>query len=213
LTNITIGAYLVRPMPSSLRNRLSELAASFSAGVLDAVRGASLEELLSESSGGKTRLPLRAVAVASPSGATASPSPRRRPGRLPRRSSDAIAEAVEKIVGLLGANPGGLRAEQIRQKLGLQAKELPRPLKEGLEGGRLKKVGRKRATTYFVGAGPSQAGKTVSRAARAGRPRKAGAAPKKASAGAAKKAPKARAKRAAGPAKRRSAKRGRATKR
>jgi hypothetical protein len=210
LTNITIGAYLVRPMPSSLRNRLSELAASFSAGVLDAVRGASLEELLSESSGGKSRLPLRAVAVASPSGATASPSPRRRTGRLPRRSSDAIAEAVEKIVGLLGANPGGLRAEQIRQKLGLQAKELPRPLKEGLEGGRLKKVGRKRATTYFVGAGPSQAGKTVSRAARAGRPRKAGATAKKAAT-----APKkARAKkRAAGPAKRRSAKRGKATKR
>ncbi len=43
------------PMPSSLRSRLNELAASFSAGVLDAIRGASLEELLSESSGGKTR--------------------------------------------------------------------------------------------------------------------------------------------------------------
>ena len=35
-------------MPSSLRNRLNELAASFSAGVLDAIRGASLEELLTE---------------------------------------------------------------------------------------------------------------------------------------------------------------------
>ncbi len=197
-------------MPSSLRNRLNELAASFSAGVLDAVRGASLEELLTESSGGKSRRPLRAVGVASPSDGEAARSPRRRPGRLPRRSSDAIAEAVEKIVGLLGANPGGLRAEQIRQKLGLQAKELPRPLKEGLEGGRLKKVGRKRATTYFVGAGPSEARKTASRAARAGRPRKAaGAAAKKAA-----KAPKkARAKRAAGPAKRRSAKRGKATRR
>ena len=79
-----------------------------------------------------------------------------------------------EIVGLLSDNPAGLRAEQIRQKLGLQAKELPRPLKEGLEGGRLSKVGRKRATTYFAGAGSSGASKRRKPAAgapRAGRGR------------------------------------------
>jgi hypothetical protein len=210
LTNIGIGAYLVRPMPSSLRNRLNELATSFSAGVLDAVRGASLEELLSESAAGKSRLPRRAVGRAASPETAAAPAPRRRPGRLPRRSADAIAEAVEKIVGLLGDNPAGLRAEQIRQKLGLQSKELPRPLKEGLDGGRLKKVGRKRATTYFVGAGPSEGGKTAPRAARAGRRRKASGAAKKAAARpakAAKTAKKAKAKRRAAPAKRRRGKR------
>jgi hypothetical protein len=141
-------------MPLSLRNRLNELAASFSAGVLDAIRGASLEELLSESPGGKARAvartPVRSVAAAP---AAEAPS-RRRPGRLPRRSAGDISQAVDKIVALLGDNPAGLRAEQIRQKLGLQAKELPRPLKEGLDGGRLSKVGRKRATTYFAGASP-----------------------------------------------------------
>ena len=141
-------------MPLSLRNRLNELAASFSAGVLDAIRGASLEELLSESPGGKARAvartPVRSVASAP---AAEAPS-RRRPGRLPRRSAGDISQAVDKIVALLGDNPAGLRAEQIRQKLGLQAKELPRPLKEGLDGGRLSKVGRKRATTYFAGASP-----------------------------------------------------------
>src|SRR5258708_23609517 len=133
-------------MPSSLRSRLNELAASFSAGVLDAIRGASLEELLSESPRGKSRAPVRGVAPA-----LAAARARRRGGRLPRRSAGDIAQAVEKIVALLGDHAGGLRAEQIRQKLGLQAKELPRPLKEGLDGGRLSKVGRKRATTYFAG--------------------------------------------------------------
>jgi hypothetical protein len=158
-------------MPSSLRSRLSELAASFSAGVLDAIRGASLEELLSESPGGKTRAPARGpvhagvraavhAAAAVVTGAAA-PSRRRNGGRLPRRSAGDISQAVEKIVGLLGENPGGLRAEQIRQKLGLQAKELPRPLKEGLEGGRLSKVGRKRATTYFAGAAASKAARVA----------------------------------------------------
>ena len=163
-------------MPSSLRNRLSELAASFSAGVLDAIRGASLEELLSESPGGKTRAPARvpvragvhATAAAVVTGAAAPSRRRRNGGRLPRRSAGDISQAVENIVGLLGENPGGLRAEQIRQKLGLQAKELPRPLKEGLEGGRLSKVGRKRATTYFAGAAPSKAAR-VARGAKVGK--------------------------------------------
>ena len=91
-------------------------------------------------------------------------------------------------MGLLGENPGGLRAEQIRQKLGLQAKELPRPLKEGLEGGRLSKVGRKRATTYFAGAAPSKAAR-VAKAAQSA-PRKRGRARVGKVAKAAKSAPR-----------------------
>ena len=60
---------------------------------------------------------------------------------------------VDSIVGLLKQSPKGLRAEQIRAKLGLQAKEMPRPLKEAVDGGRLGKSGQKRATTYFVKGG------------------------------------------------------------
>lgn len=65
---------------------------------------------------------------------------------------------VEDIVALLGKNPEGLRAEQIRDALGVQAKELPRPLADALTEGRIKKTGQKRATTYFVGDGSSAAG-------------------------------------------------------
>jgi hypothetical protein len=83
--------------------------------------------------------------------------PRRRRGRLPRRSATQIANVVERIVALLKESPRGLRAEQIREKLGLQSKELPRPLKEGLDGGRIAKSGQRRATTYFVkGASPAK---------------------------------------------------------
>lgn len=174
-------------MPSSLRVRLNELAASFSAGVLDAIRGASLEELLSESSGGKSRAPVRPAATRSAPRAAApasapTPAPAatraRKAGRLPRRSAGDISQAVNKIVDLLKGNASGLRAEQIRQKLGLQAKELPRPLKEGLDGGLLSKVGQKRATTYFAGGGSSArkvaASATTARRGRA--PAKRGAA-------------------------------------
>lgn len=155
-------------MPTSLRQRLDELASSFASEVLDAIRGASLQELLGSPSGGAQHVAARVVASAPPPRAA-----RRRAGRLPRRSAGDIAQVVESIVGLLRQTPKGLRAEEIRERLGLQAKELPRPLNEALESGRLVKSGQKRATTYFVKGASSKpaAGKQSRRApaARVGR--------------------------------------------
>jgi hypothetical protein len=153
-------------MPTSLRNRLNGLASSFAASVLDAIRGASLAELISGSSGAGSRSVARDTVRSAPAGG------RRRRGRLPRRSAGDIAHVVEKIVSLLKQHTGGLRAEQIREKLSLQAKELPRPLKEALDTGRLSKSGQKRATTYFLkgGSAPSKGG---SRAAGGRRGRRA----------------------------------------
>jgi hypothetical protein len=158
-------------MPNSLRNRLSELATGFAASVLDAIRGASLDELLMESSGAPGRGAPRAA------GRAAAGAPRRRGGRLPRRSAGDIAEVIEHIVGLLKQRPTGLRAEQIREELGLQAKELPRPLKDALDAGLLGKSGQKRATTYFVkGAGGGKGGRGAGgRRARGAGARKTGA--------------------------------------
>jgi hypothetical protein len=150
----------------SLRQRLNDLASSFASFVLDAIRGASLEDLLAESSGRAHRVPQRASADGAP--APPARAARRRTGRLPRRSADDIAQVVENIVGLLRQSSKGLRAEQIRQKLGLEAKELPRPLKEALDSGRLAKSGQKRATTYVLKGGGA-AGKASGRASGGGR--------------------------------------------
>ncbi len=145
-------------MPTSLRSRLNELASTFASSVLDAIRGSSVDELLAGSPGGGGRgAPRTAERTPAAKG-------RRRGGRLPRRSDGDIANVIEQIAGLLRQHSGGLRAEQIREKLGLLAKELPRPLKEGLDGGRFRKSGQKRATTYFAKGGST--GK--SRAARDG---------------------------------------------
>lgn len=144
-------------MPSALRQRLNELASSFAANVLQAIRTASLEDLLAESGG--RRGPLRAMA----NGAGL-----RRSGRLPRRSSQDIEQMIERIAGLLRQHPKGLRAEEIRQKLGIEAKELPRPLKEAVDSGRLGKSGQKRATTYFLERGAAGRSGTGTRAGKRG---------------------------------------------
>jgi hypothetical protein len=129
---------------SNLRSRLADLASSFTDSVIDAIRGTSLEELLSESGArGKTRQPEAMPRTPARAARTAS-------GRLPRRSADDIATELDKIVALVQKHKDGLRAEQIRTELDMQAKELPRVLKEGLNSKRLRSKGQKRATTYFA---------------------------------------------------------------
>jgi hypothetical protein len=77
-------------------------------------------------------------------------SPRRgKPGRLPRRSAEDIQAGLDKILALPRKHKDGLRAEEIRSTLGMQAKEMPRLPKQGLAGKKLTSKGQKRATTYF----------------------------------------------------------------
>jgi hypothetical protein len=131
----------------SLRSNLTGLASHFAAAVLDAIRGANLEELLDDSVGTTRRRPGRPPkAKAAPS----SPAPprTRKSGRLARRSPEQIAKALDRVVALVKAKKGGLRAEQIRAALKMQSKEMPRVLQEGLAKKKLKSKGQKRATTY-----------------------------------------------------------------
>ncbi|HTB73187.1 MAG TPA: hypothetical protein VK762_08075 [Polyangiaceae bacterium] len=130
-------------MPT-LRSQLDSLAAAFASAVVDAIRGASLHELVATD--GRPAPAARAA-----SGPAAKPivaSKTTRSGRLKRRSSEDIGQVLDQIVSLVKKNKDGLRAEQIRTELGLQAKELPRVLKEGLRTKRLRKAGQKRATVY-----------------------------------------------------------------
>jgi hypothetical protein len=129
-------------MPT-LRSQLDSLAAAFASAVVDAIRGASLHELVASDG--------RAAPAARPAGGPAPKaiaSKTTRSGRLKRRSSEDIGQVLDQVVALVKKNKDGLRAEQIRTELNLQAKELPRVLKEGLRSKRLRKAGQKRATVY-----------------------------------------------------------------
>jgi hypothetical protein len=118
--------------------------------VLQAIRGASLEELLGEAGGGARRGPGRPPS--STAARTTSATPRaRKSGRLARRSPEQIAKALDQVVALVKTKKDGLRAEQIRAALKMQSKEMPRVLQEGLAKKKLKAKGQKRATTYTCG--------------------------------------------------------------
>ena len=135
----------------TLRNALRDLADSIASSVLQAIRGASLEELLGEAGGSARRGPGRPPKSTAGPAASATPRARaRKPGRLARRSPEQIAKALDQGIALVKSKKDGLRAEQIRAALKMQSKEMPHVLQEGLAKKKLKANGRKRATTYSV---------------------------------------------------------------
>ena len=169
---------------TTLRNTIAQLASTFASGVLSAIRSASLEEILAESGGGSgvRRGPGRprlsaALDVSSVGTGRASRGPGRKKGRLGRRSANDIAAVVQSIVALLERKPKGLRAEQIRSELGLDAKELPRPIADALSSRKISKQGQKRATTYFAKGAMKAVAASKTRGAKAAA--KGGKAPKK----------------------------------
>jgi hypothetical protein len=150
----------------SLHSHLNQLASSFTHAVIDAIREVSLEELVAETGGlkGMARplAPTRSARRGRAPGRERAPGqqraprhetgPSRRPSRrrLKRRSRDDIQRALGEIVSLVEGRGRGMRAEQIRTELGMQAREMPRVLGEGLATRRLRKRGHKRATTYYA---------------------------------------------------------------
>src|SRR3984957_12406977 len=137
-------------MPT-LRSQLDALAANFASAIIAALQGASLHELVS-TDGRKTAANGPRTRATEGGGGQPDPlrTPRGKNGRLPRRSAADIAKTLDKIVLLVKTQKNGLRAEEIRSKLGMQAKEMPRILKQGLAAKKLTSKGHKRATTYYA---------------------------------------------------------------
>lgn len=157
-----------------LRSTIDNFAKTFASSIVAAIKGASLDEILTLTGAeapaarrgpGRPRGAATAPKPASKPAvgtAAAKPAPARKPasapakkiakGRLHRRSPADIAKALEQVVAVVKKNPKGLRAEQIRAELKMDAKEMPRVLKEGLGKKVLKSKGVKRSTTYMASA-------------------------------------------------------------
>jgi hypothetical protein len=137
-------------MANNIRSALDSLAHAFASAVLAAIRGASIEDLLTESGGplrpGPGRRHQRGSGAGNPAKAR-----KTRSGRLARRSAEEIANALDQVVALVNQSKTWLRSEEIRKTLNLDVREMPRILKTGIQSKKLKAKGQKRATTYSAG--------------------------------------------------------------
>jgi uncharacterized Zn finger protein len=84
------------------------------------------------------------------SGTTRSVERNGKAGRGPARARKDSDAMVERIVQVLGRHKAGLRADQIRVELGVDALQLVRPITSALSSKRITKRGRRRATTYHA---------------------------------------------------------------
>jgi hypothetical protein len=137
----------------ALRNQIQTLAETFTAGILAAIRGASLEELLGGGSPARRGpgRPAKAAVGGQPDPLnTPNAAKRRKGGRLARRSASDIEHVIGLIVAKLGEHKAGLRSEQLQKVLKLDKKEITRPLEQALAAKKITKKGQKRSTTYYA---------------------------------------------------------------
>jgi hypothetical protein len=122
------------------------------AGVLAAVRGASLEDILDSGAPtrrGPGRPPKSATLAGAASPPVSAPARGARGGKRLRRSANDITSTSEQIVAHVGKHPKGIRGEQVRKDLGIAKNHWMKPLGMALGSKRIRKTGEKRATLYF----------------------------------------------------------------
>jgi hypothetical protein len=133
-----------------------KLAEAFAEGVLDAIRNATLEEIIG------TR--------ESPTTSRTQPSAKRplarrgRPGRPPSPSiAAAIADVTKRMIGVLQKHPNGLRAERLRAELGIPREKMTAAVHAALESKQITKRGERRATTYLLTKYDTKAAETATK--------------------------------------------------
>ena len=130
----------------SLKTEIESLASQFAAGVLAALRNASLEELLDGGAARSVERPAGKVHGSNPVVVAA----KTKGGRLARRSAADIAQVTARIVAKLAEHKMGLRSEQLQKALKLTKQEIAGPIAGGLAAKKIVKTGEKRATVYFA---------------------------------------------------------------
>ena len=145
---------------NAFKEMISGLAEEFVSAILEAVRGASLDDL--SSVGGSSTKTHAAGGYRPP---VAKKSGGGKGGKRVRRSEEAIQEVAEQIAVFVKKHKDGVGAETIREELGIDRKDLSRPMTEALGQKLISKRGEKRGTLYFAGGKKSGGGKKAAKKA------------------------------------------------
>lgn len=138
---------------SSIQESMTAISGDIAEVVMEAIRELSLDDLMGSVVGGRSK-------------ATAKSSSKKSSGgKRVRRSAEALQEMAEQIASYVRKHKDGVSAENIREELDIERKDIPRPIAEALSQKLISKRGQKRATLYFAGgksASPKKATKKAS---------------------------------------------------
>jgi chemotaxis response regulator CheB len=133
------------PKLSSLEAQLTEITREFVARIVETIRKASFSDVAGYA--GETR-PVQRPRTRPPAAKREAPSPPARRGRKPRQTVEKRAELGERILAILTSAGGPLGVRAIASEAGTAADLLATPLRELRQGGKIRKHGEKRNTTY-----------------------------------------------------------------
>jgi hypothetical protein len=153
--------YSAPPMTNALRTQIHQFAAQFAAAVLTAVRGASLEDILAETTAGA---PSRSAAPTkgkrgrgrpkgsknrSPAAKHAVASAKAAPRKVGRPAKTNTAGIVESIVAYVRQHPA-TSGEAARKSLGIDRNKWSPSVAKAIESKKLRKQGERRSTKYWA---------------------------------------------------------------
>lgn len=146
---------------SSIQESMTAISGDIAEVVMEAIRELSLDDLMGSVVGGRSK-------------ATAKSSSKKSSGgKRIRRSAEALQEVAEQIASFVRKHKDGVSAEQIREELGIERKDIPLPIAEALGQKLISKRGQKRATMYFAGSKAGGVKKPAKKAAKKAAPKKA----------------------------------------
>ena len=127
-----------------LHATINELASQISHDLVRALRGASLDDIIAETSRSHVRHQTR-----SPQAAGTRP----KNGKRTRRSADQLQQLANHIIALVLKHPKGIKAEELKRAMGVApgnvgAKVFTKPLAVALASKKISKRGKRRATVY-----------------------------------------------------------------
>jgi hypothetical protein len=121
-----------------LKETIAKLTSQFAKTILDEIRSASFSEVTGVNGGARAIKTTKA--------------PKTKASKRIRRTEADIGKLVATIAAAVKkAGADGIRAEDLRKKLGVEKKYLPKPIAVALSQKLFRKKGEKRTTTYYVG--------------------------------------------------------------
>jgi len=134
------------PQATSIDDQIQDRIQTFTAELSALVKQAALEAV-QEALGGQLSAGSPKARKPAPLGQkTIKPA---RKGKRIRRTSEDIEKLSNTVISFVGQNPG-TRLEGISAGIGIESRELKKPVADLLAAKQLKKEGQKRGTTYWV---------------------------------------------------------------
>ena len=134
----------------SIEEQIQGRVAAFTSDLTELIRAAAIEAVADALGGSVPRKPGRPAKAKTTASTPTKPRKGAKKGKRVRRTMADLNQLMDDILAYVEANQGQ-RLEAMSAGMGIDSKEMKRPIVLLLESKRIRKEGQRRGTTYYVG--------------------------------------------------------------